>query len=308
MKKIKGQGTLVKLLASKIADSHRNEFGKHINIMGNLGQLASSVAKSKCLDIQIISFSSTKDFNEQIFSILSFIRYVGTPASWIIYSDGTHINTQIQLIESAFSFIKIIKTSFDNTYFQANVKPSLLPYLDELIHYCRTAPLGKRLFLYLNFEIIKPTIFLDSDVVFYEKSSCLERLLGEDSNGWFLPDEVWGTLDSRYTKITPPQHYQVNAGFFIANRNFTEVSQGLSFLKSLGSDYEYFSEQTVIHIVLHANKFMPLDPRTFILNNADQFDFLNLRPFKQIALRHYTSPVRHKMWQTEWRTQLGIIK
>jgi hypothetical protein len=44
-----------------------------------------------------------------------------------------------------------------------------------------------------------------------------------------------------------------------------------------------------------------LDPRQFIVDSADQFD-LSLKYYPEnIAMRHYTSPVRHKMWQNGWK-------
>ena len=61
-----------------------------------------------------------------------------------------------------------------------------------------------------------------------------------------------------------------------------------------------------MHILLIDNEFMPLDPRRFILDSGDQFDFSYLLPFDKIAIRHYTGPVRHKMWQAGWRNQLKI--
>ena len=68
----------------------------------------------------------------------------------------------------------------------------------------------------------------------------------------------------------------------------------MAFLKELNSTYEYFSEQTVMHILSKTNNFKRLNPQDFVVDSADQFDFSYLYTPKNLAIRHYTGPVRHK--------------
>ncbi|SFQ83586.1 hypothetical protein [Hymenobacter arizonensis] len=306
MNKIKGQGTLTKALASKTGARNKRDFVKFINAGKNLSILSVSIKNEVLIEARVVSFSSTHDFGEQVLSILSFIKYVGTPIAWIVYSDGTHTSQEIELIESSFDFLKVENIRFDESYIQHNIKKSLLPYKKDFINYANALPLGKKLFYYLNTSIQKPTFFLDSDVLFYNKSCCLLNLIKENYNGWFLPDSEWGNLDPRYIEKTSPQHYQVNSGLFLINKELDSYVEGLSFLSALGPNYHYFSEQTVVHILLTFNRFMPLDPRIFVLDSADQFDFSYRYTREGMAVRHYTGPVRHKMWQRDWKWHLSL--
>jgi hypothetical protein len=300
MVKIKYQGGLTKFIACRIGEKNKRLFADKVNY--NLSCLKS---RFSCLPIQItlVSFSSSKDFYEQILSILSFLRYVGTPTSWTIYSDGSHSLDQIQLLTSSFSFVRVESINFE----KAGCKEELIPYKDCLLHYAKSHPLGKKLFSYLNYYVVGPTLFLDSDILFYSQAVVLRSIIEEKVNGWYLPDADWGCLDTHYISNNTRQLYQVNSGFILMNKNLTNVNEGLEFLKHLNFNYHYFSEQTVMHILLMSNSFIPLDNRIFILNNEDQFDFSYVCSKKGMAIRHYTGPVRHKMWQRDWKWQLSII-
>jgi hypothetical protein len=302
--KIKFQGGLTKLITSRIGNKNKKRFARFVE--QNLSLVRNKIM-SRDIPIEVVSFSSAYDFYEQVLSVLSFLRHVGSPASWTIYSDGSHSDDQIKLLESGFEFIKVEKRDWKK--FKAlpdDCKEALLPYKDQLLDYAGKLPLGKRLYYYLNHEIKKPTLFLDSDILFYNQASVFDLILNEKVNGWYLPDADWGCLDSRYKEKNSKQLYQVNGGFFLFIHELANLTEGLDFLKSLNFKYEYFSDQSIFHILFRSNDFMPLDPRIFILNSADQFDFSYLYTREQMAIRHYTGPVRHKMWQKDWRWQLSL--
>jgi len=307
MKKIKYQGGITKFVTCTAGNINKQKFKSHIATSLGLSALNKAVNNGQYIDMSVVSFSSANDFTEQVFSILSFLKYVSKPAEWVIYSDGSHTNDQIALLAEIFDFVKfkIYDWADSNAVFQ-NIKPALAPYKDQFLDYGQKFPLGKRLYYYLNHNIEKPTLFLDSDVLFYNKAAALCNLLNEPYSGWFLPDAVWGCLDNSYKNKFVPQAYQVNGGFFILKKELENISGGLDFLKSLNCRYEYFTEQTVMHILLKDNGLMPLDPRIFILNSADQFDFAYLYPRESMAIRHYTGPVRHKMWQKNWKWHLAL--
>jgi len=301
MRKLKYQGGLTKMILSELGKKNKKEFAIIIN--QNLNSLRHKL-HGEPIQMAIVSFSCFNDFYEQTLSILSFLRYVGTPISWTLYSDGTHTSKQIQLLKSAFEFIEVKMTDLEKL--NNNCKEVLLPYIDHLLHYAKKQPLGKKLFFYLNHHLKSPTLFLDSDILFYNKASIFNLLLNDSVNGWYLPDTDGGCLDSRYKAKNWNGLYQVNSGFFLLNREMADLKEGLEFLKSLDLAYEYFSEQNTFHILFRCNSFMPLDPRIFILNNDDQFDFSYLYPKEKMAIRHYTGPVRHKMWQRDWKWQLSL--
>ena len=303
MRKLKYQGGLTKLIASRVGNKNKRKFGANL---GAACALILGKIKSGPIDMDVVSFSSNRDFYDQLLSILSFVRYVGMPNSWTLYSDGTHTIEQVGILEE-LAFVQVRKTDWQNgEALRAACKPKLQPYADALTDYAMKYPLGKKLYVYLNHAVNRPALFLDADILFYGKASVFRSVLNDDSKGWYLPDCEWGNLDSRYKSNNKEEPYQINSGFFLLKQDIEKLEEGLSFLQALNFEYEYFSEQNVFHILFRSNGFMPLDPRLFVLNSADQFDFAYSYERESIAMRHYTGPVRHKMWQRDWKWQLLI--
>lgn len=304
MRKIKGQGGLTKRLTSNWGKINKEKFAQSIEKSINIFKTKMALIQ---VEMDVVSFSSSHDFYEQILSILSFVRYVGKPRKWTIYSDGSHTPKHIMLLTEGFEFIEVRIGDLQNIdTITGHCKPILLPYLPALLDYAQKFPLGKKLFYYLNHPVERATLFIDSDILFYNKASLFHVLLSENVAGWFLPDDDWGCLDSRYKEKNSRELFQVNSGFFLLKNELHSLEAGLNFLKSLDYKYEYFSEQTTYHILFRSNHLMPLDPRIFVLNSGDQFDFSYLYPRDSMAIRHYTGPVRHKMWQRDWKWQLSI--
>ncbi len=309
IKKVKYQGGITKRIAILIGDVNKTRFQK-ILTTSTLDEILIELKKTSTqkLEIELVSFSSSRDFCEQIFSILSFLRYAGEPVKWTIYSDGTHSNDQLELLQLKFKFVELVLEDVNNTKELSYLNDKrLTEFANELLHYARTKPLGRKVLNYLNHPITIPTIFLDSDIVFYSGiRKGIALLLDEDVDGWFLPDTNWGCLDSQYLADTKEQLYQVNGGFYLAKKPLATIDEALFFLRSLNQSYEYFTDQTMMHIYCKACKFYPLDSRKFIINTEDQFDFSYKFKPEEIAMRHYTGPVRHKMWQKSFTWHLSL--
>ena len=307
MTKIPGQSGLTKKITTAIGNSNRAKFAKKIE--NELLSLFEKINQKKSIAMEVASFSSCNDFPEQVLSILTFIKNVGIPVKWTIYSDGSHTDKQKKQIAADFDFVKIISIDFIGVNsLEELCCDELKPYHKYILDYANNHAFGKRLFYYLNHPLNHPTLFIDSDILFYEKANIFETLINENpkANGWYMPDILWGCLDSRYKATHCEQMYQVNAGLMFVINKFENYKKSLDFYKILKSKYEYFSEQTIINILLKDNSFMPLTPKTFILDAGDQFDFLYLYKPKQMAVRHYTGPVRHKMWQKNYKWHLGL--
>lgn len=305
MRKIKYQGTITKFLTTRKARRNKKRFMalSANELMKMIGQFDKRKA-----DYELVSMSSNRDYGDQVLSILSFLRYMGTPISWTIYSDGTHTDQQIKDLQEIFPFVRIDSIDFSNREeVLSRTKESCKPYFEELLHYAQYSAIGKKLFFYLNHPISHPTIFLDSDILFYSHSiDAFQKISNDKVHGWFLPEYNWGCLDQRYSLFKKPQLYQINSGFFLLEEELENTQVGLEFLRSLKMEYEYFTEQTIFHIIFKKNKFQPLDPRIFILTTIDQFDFSYAVDKDSMAARHYTGTVRHKMWQRDWKWHLSL--
>jgi len=307
MKKLPGQGGITKKITTAIGKSNRAEFLKQVE--SNLPNLLTKLSIEKPIVMEVASFSSCNDYAEQMLSIISFLRYVGVPTKWTIYSDGSHTQSQKDCLLGNFNFITIKSMDFTELNSIENLcKEEIKPYHEYILHYGKKLALGRRLYYYLHHKVELPTLFIDSDILFYDKANSFDIILSENPkpDGWYMPDAIWGCLDSRYKEKYNEQFYQVNAGFMLLNKDFNIVKNGLDFFKTIDYNYEYFSDQTIFQIILKDNSFMPLTPKTFILDSEDQFDFSYLYKPKEMAVRHYTGPVRHKMWQKNYKWHLGI--
>ena len=154
MKKIKYQGTLTKYITSSIANKNRKIFERlTTNYLKHL--LTNWIKDSnKKVALEVVSFSSSNDFCEQILSILSFIKYVGYPTLWTVYSDGSHSKTQIEILKTSFSFITVNDIKWwDSNKLPVESKDKLIPFEEFFLDYGKKHPLGKKLFNYLNHKI-----------------------------------------------------------------------------------------------------------------------------------------------------------
>ena len=278
----------------RIAAYRRKKFSRLIRQMPHWKEEFNINSEEK-KEFDFVSFSSSRDIEEQVLSILSLLKWYGYPQNWYIYSDGSHTENDIKILQSLGIFIKFKK-------WDQNIGVLNHPQKNALYTYASMAPLGKRLLCYITHNIEKQTIFLDSDIIFYRGIKRSMQEISSKPTHWFLPDIGWGTLDSRYTtQQTLFEMYQLNGGFSVLNKGFS-WNKAIEFISLLGDKFEYFSEQTAFHIAMQNQNSYPLDPRKFIMHARDQFLFRTLQQNSEITIRHFVSPVRHKIWQNghEW--------
>jgi hypothetical protein len=277
-------GRLQKLLAKQIAEVNKRKFNENLNIL-------CEKKYDLTIDLHVVSMSGNLFFQDQLYSILSFVSNIGKPLKWTIYSDGTYRIEQIDKLMS-FQFVEVI-------YRESSM--SILP--DNVI---REHPFLKRLDYYANHELKGTTIFCDSDILFYGGFKNYVKTLS--SKNWYLADESAIYFDEEYLELNKNNMYGVNAGFLVLNSQI-DWNKALLYVKnridgelSIG----HWTEQTAIHeLIINDITFQPLDPRKFILHGKDSFTVSSL-PVGNSALRHFVGPIRHKMWQYSWKKVLGI--
>ena len=52
------------------------------------------------------------------------------------------------------------------------------------------------------------------------------------------------------------------------------------------------------HLAMTATGAVAFDPKKFVLQLDDQFEFADRYAGPDLVLRHYVNPVRHKFWST----------
>jgi hypothetical protein len=281
VKKIKYQGAITKILAEKIAANNKKRFLK------NRESIFNKLPETTPVDFDVISFSGTSSFEDQLLSIYSFMYYAGIPKSWIIYSDKSYTTNQKDFFRKHFAFVSVADWdvfTWVNDY----------TYLDAYLKFCH---LAKKVNVILGHSYTNQTIYADSDVIFYSHISHYLNGTFTGKGLWYISD----VLDNpKNSSVNRENIYPLNSGFLILNNEFNKQDV-ITYFENLQGDYHYFSEQSSFDFALKKQDANILDPREFIVDTADQFDFSTKYFPDKIAMRHYVSPVRHKMWQNGWK-------
>lgn len=282
-KKIKYQGGITKILCQKQAVRNKKLF------LDNLSKIEiSKSSKLARVNFEVISFSGAAGFEDQIISIYSFLFYAGTPIKWVIYSDGSYTADQKDILKELFAFVSVIEW---DVYSHVADNAALSAYLKE----CH---LAKKVNIILGHDYQHQTIYLDSDIIFYKNISTYlsHHLLSEGL--WYAPDAL-GDIAQKF-ETNRESIYALNSGLLILNNHFNKKDV-LDYFEGLQGNYHYFSEQSSFEFAFRKQRANILDPRQFVVDSSDQFDFSPKYYPDEIAMRHYTTPVRHKMWQKGWQ-------
>lgn len=278
-------GRLSKKYVEFIAGNNKKSFGEKFS-----PEWCNSTTSS--IGWNIISFSGKKYFEDQLYSIASFYRNIGRPNSWTVFTDGSYTEKQLDQFKSIAGIkIKQVDKSASSLGFDALMKYPTLQKIEILR------------------DIVKPditTLFSDSDILFFP--SLREFIPALQKSNWYLVDEGNGYFDKDYIQNHIAIINPLNLGLLILNEsiNWQFVTNYLLTRIKQGR-LEYWSDQTACHIMMGNNsRFMPLDKAYFVVGGNDSFKIRHAVNYNKIALRHFVGPVRHKMWQTDWKKVLNL--
>lgn len=246
-----------------------------------------SLTSDRQLDLDVFSYSGLASLPEQIASIRSFFKHAGRPRSFTIVSDGTHSRRSISLLQTLDSCVRVAET---RDFLPHSVSPQVSDYLAN-------HATGKQLALIMSLPSERPAFYIDSDVLFFSGAAALADFSNNrDAPAFYLPDcQVAG--DERLLRDPAEAVNPVNTGVLLL---FRRLDWSLAFerFRQLRGAPNFFTNQTMTHLAMHANGARPLDPAKFVLQLDDQFQFEDLYANNSIVLRHYVNPVRHKFWAT----------
>jgi hypothetical protein len=142
-----------------------------------------------------------------------------------------------------------------------------------------------------------PALYLDSDVLFFEGArDLLNYAEARDVPAFYLRDCRFSG-DDRLLRGVSEQTDPVNTGFLLLFQPL-DWSLGIQRFLEMKSAPNFFTNQTITHLTMHANGAQPFDPRKYVLQLDDQFVYPDRHADAGLALRHYVNPVRHKFWTT----------
>ncbi|BDI14521.1 hypothetical protein ANSO36C_03230 [Nostoc cf. commune SO-36] len=243
------------------------------------------IKQTRQVPISVYALSCERDLPEQVASIRSFIRHVGIPDTFTVVSDGSYTESSCNLLRRVHPCVKVILLS--------NFLRTDLP---QCVHdYAQLHPMGRKLSALMSIPINGTTIYTDSDILFFPGGIDLINLSKSDEKySLYLPDCSM-SLDERIIYDDSEKLNPVNGGFILF-RHELDWSFAIERLANLQEAPTYFTEQTMVHLTMHYNHGEPLCTKKYVLNVEDQFIYSDKSASKNIALRHYVSDVRHKLW------------
>lgn len=243
------------------------------------------------LPFDVFSYSSERDLPEQVASIRSFLKFAGRPGRYTVVSDGTHSARSIALLKT---IDKSVQVTHARQYAPAGLPDSTHTYLTE-------HPTGKQLALIMSLPVDTPALYADSDVLFFPGASEVERFISAaNAPAYYLPDCSL-SADSRILRSASEESRPVNTGLLLLLGKL-DWSLALERFTTLDGAPIFFTNQTMTHLTMHAAGAQPLDPAKYVLQLDDQFVYRDAYASRDIVLRHYVNPVRHKFWTTLMRT------
>jgi len=235
--------------------------------------------------LEVFSYSGESALPEQIASIRSFLRHVGRPARFTVVSDGSHSKRGVSLLERIDQVVSV----------RMAMEPPPADLPEKLRTYLADHPTGKQLALIMSLPEKEPALYVDSDVLFFPSAQDLSaRARASGVSAYYLEDCQFAG-DARLLRGASEQADPVNTGALLLLKKL-DWSVGLARFLEMADSPNFFTNQTITHLVMHANGARPFDPAKYILRLDDQFVYPDRYASAALALRHYVNPIRHKFW------------
>lgn len=245
------------------------------------------VPKRISVPIDVVAFSGEATLPEQVASIRSFLKYVGQPTRFTVVSDGTLSPRSILILKNLHPAVSV--SGFEE-WLPANLPGEIYPYLTN-------HPTGKQLAVIMSLPVEKPTLYVDSDVLFFAGATDLFRLLEHPPGPALYLADCRLSADERLFRSDSEKVDPVNTGALLLFEKLDWAPAIRRFIELRGAP-DFFTNQTMTHLTMHANRAFPFDDRKYVLRLDDQFIYGDGYAGPHLALRHYVNPVRHKFWAT----------
>lgn len=239
------------------------------------------------LPFNVFAYSGESALPEQVASIRSFLKYVGRPKRFTVVSDGTLSDRSSGILKRLDSAVSISDSA---QWLPQGLPAKIYPYLT-------THPTGKQLALIMSLPVDGPTLYIDSDVLFFPGGRDLLRLAECGGPPALYLADCRLSADERLFRSEAEKARPVNTGVLLLFEKL-DWTLAVDRLLELQGPENFFTNQTMTHLAMHANGALPLDARTYVLQLDDQFVYPDRYASRQLALRHYVNPVRHKFWTT----------
>ena len=171
------------------------------------------------------------------------------------------------------------------------------PQLELFLH---GHPTGRKLALILALCEQGPILYSDHDVLAFNPPHELIGLIRKNVACYFR-EESDGTRDpsivARAKSLGLDYIPEFNSGFLYIPGDALPMKMASEILATWRPpSHSWFTEQTVLSVMLHAAHAQPLPASRYVISNCRQFYWERDVDYMTIAARHFTGPVRHVMY------------
>src|SRR5438552_4050860 len=178
--------------------------------------LRKRVRVTRELPFDVFSYSGESTLPEQVASIRSFLTPAGRPKQFTVVSDGSYINPSIELLERIDNCVRVQRTA-----------PNLPPRLPTKVQsYLTSHFTGKQLALFMSLPAHGPTLYTDSDVLFFPEAIELADLARTKSVPAFYLADYQFSADERLIRDRAEKENPVNMGFLLLFQNLDWARPG----------------------------------------------------------------------------------
>jgi hypothetical protein len=236
------------------------------------------------IPIDVFSYSGQRRLAEQVASIRSFLKHAGRPGRFVVVSDGSHRAADIELLKGIDECVDV-----------ESVPPPPADAPEPFDSYLRNHPTGKQLALIMSLPRERPAFYADSDVLFFAAAHDISRELNHASVPACYLADCGFSGDERLLRSDTEKANPVNTGTLLLKEPM-DWSLGITRFLELSGAPNFFTNQTITHLVMHQNGAAAFDPVKYVLQLDDQFVYPDRYASPELVLRHYVDPVRHKFW------------
>jgi hypothetical protein len=244
------------------------------------------------LDISVITMTGKKLVDMTRLSMLSIVDSWDKLPKLTVVTDGTISTTELKS-QLYFWPGELVITDWASTE-QYHLEKDR----HSLINYAKKNVLGKKMAVIFHYAELQPTVWIDSDILFYNDfTKFIPHHTGFACGG---SEEGFSVYDDRILKYYNNNLYEVHRfSSGVLYMHGTDIYERFKIEDLLNTllDYDhYFTEQTIFaHI--SSESLGVLWPIAIIKNfNTDVQD---IKPMKKngVVARHYTVNVRHLFWR-----------
>lgn len=233
----------------------------------------------------LLAFCGQKDFPEQVASWRSLRRWVGRPRRTVLVSDGSLGEREIGLLRKLEPRLEVV---------------SLEEFGGERVtgpmrRYAAAIPMGRKLWVMRSMDSLAPCLYSDSDILYFRPAAEMAEASWWAGGSPSYLQDPYPSLDLRLLRGESENTQPVNAGF-LAIRGPLDWTVPMDRFGKLDGDPVFFTEQTLTHLAVRASGGVPLDPERYVLRIEDQWWARDAFSGPAVAMRHYVSHIRYKMW------------